>query len=101
LLAITASKHANEHAFVASGEVAVHRDVALPETGSSLSVKWFAKCCFSGTRKRRLCRVFFFMLGKEALCRVFFLALGKEALCRVFFFTLGKENLKAHFKAVN
>ena len=65
----------------------------LPETGSLPSAKWFAECCFSGTRQRRLCRVFFLTLGKEALCRVFFLTLGKESLCRVFFFILGKELL--------
>ena len=65
----------------------------LPETGSLPSARWFAECCFSGTRQSRLCRVFFLTLGKEALCRVFFLTLGKEALCRLFFLTLGKEAL--------
>ena len=37
-----------------------HLVKTLPETGSLPSVKWFAECCFSGTRQRRLCRVFFF-----------------------------------------
>ena len=60
----------------------------LPETGSSPSAKWIVECCFSGTRQRRL-------------CRVFFLTLDKEALYRVFFFTLGNENFKSHFEAVN
>jgi len=32
----------------------------LPETGCLPSARWFAECCFSGTRQRRLCRVFFF-----------------------------------------
>ena len=29
--------------------------ISLPEAGSLPSAKWFAECCFSGTRQRRLC----------------------------------------------
>ena len=32
------------------------RWLSLPETGSLPSARWFAECCFSGTRQRRLCR---------------------------------------------
>ena len=41
--------------------------VSLPETGSLPSARWFAECCFSGTRQRRLCRVFFFWHSAKKL----------------------------------
>ena len=76
----------------------------------------FAECqvvyrvLFSGTRQRRLCRVFFlhsakcFFLhsAKKFLCRVFFFGTRqRSSLPSVFFLTLGKENFKVHFEAVN
>ena len=38
---------------------------SLPETGSLPSAKWFAECCFSGARQRRLCRLFFWHSAKK------------------------------------
>ena len=96
----------------------------LLETGTLPSAGSFAECILSGTRQRRLCRVFFFgtrqrcillsAIGTRQRCilpsaifgtrqnaslsSAFFLALGKEAFCRVhFFLALGKSFFQSNF----
>ena len=80
---------------------------SLPETGTLPSAGSFAECILSGTRQRRVCRVFFWHSAKMALPSVFFWhsakiyfvechfsALGKMHLCRVPFFW---HSAKRHF----
>ena len=52
----------------------------LLETGTLPSAGSFAECILSGTRQRRLCRVFFFGTRQRWLCRVFFLGTRQRCI---------------------
>jgi len=59
----------------------------LPETGSLVSARWFAKCKLLALDKQALCRVLrkntwqIIALGKLACLPMAFFALGKQVLC--------------------